>query len=298
MLSHRVSALFLSACALVAQDRVPRFVSAPDVNGNRVVFTWEDDLWLGSLKGGPARRLTTHPGLETAARFSPDGKWIAFSGQYDGGTQVYVMSAEGGTPKRLTWAGAATVQGWTPDSQRVLFKTISDYDIRPVERLFTVDLNGYEPEALPVPRGVQGTVSPDGQHLAYSTKGVVEYYWKRYKGGRHQDLWLADLKSNHFEKLTDYVGRNGAPMWAGSQVIFESDRGSNGITNLYTLDPTTKAVQPVEVTTTSDGWKVAPRPLNPKDWIQAMSLTGSTAVFEARGDVFLVPMDAAKPATN
>lgn len=337
MLSHRVSVLFLSACALVAQDRAPRFVSAPDVNGDRVVFTWEDDLWLGSLQGGPARRLTTHPGLETAARFSPDGKWIAFSGQYDGGTQVYVMRAEGGTPKRLTWAGAATVQGWTPDSQRVVFKAIADYDFRPVERLFTVDLNGYEPEALPVPRGVQGTVSPDGQQLAYSTKGVVEYYWKRYKGGRHQDLWLADLTNKRHQKLTDYVGRNGAPMWANGKVLFESDRGNSGITNLFAVDPATKAVeqltdlkdfdaqQPssdghtvvfvqggylqsldlatklvhrVEVTTSSDGWKVAPRPVNPKDWIQAMSLTGNTAVFEARGDVFLVPMDAAKPALN
>jgi len=337
MLSVRATAVLFATCALMAQDRTPRFVSSPDVNGDRVVFTWEDDLWLGSLKGGPARRLTTHPGVENAARFSPDGKWIAFSAQYEGTTQVYLMPAEGGAPKRLTWSGGAIVQGWTPDAKSILFKTISDFDRRPVERLFTVDLDGHEPKALPVPRGVQGTLAPDGQHLAYSSKGTVEYYWKRYKGGLHQDLWLADLKNQRFEKLTDYVGRNGAPIWAGGRVIFESDRGSNGITNLYAVDPATKAVEtltdlkdfdaqqpstdgrtvvfvqggqlqaldlatkavrPVAVTTASDGWKAASRPVNPKDWIQAMSLVGSTAVFEARGDVFLVPADATRPAQN
>jgi tricorn protease len=337
MLRVRASALVLVAFGLVAQERTPRFVSSPDVNGDRVVFTWEDDLWLGSLKGGAARRLTTHPGVESAARFSPDGKWIAFSAQYDGGTQVYVMPAEGGTAKRLTWAGAATVQGWTPDAKKVLFKTVAGYDRRPVERFFTVDLEGHQPEALPVPRGVQGTLSPDGQRLAYNAKGKVEYYWKRYKGGDHQDLWLADLKSGRFDKLTDYVGRNGAPIWANGKVIFESDRGTSGITNLYAVDPSTKAVEPltdlkdfdaqqpstdghtvvfvqagqlqaldlatkavhsVAITTSSDGWKVAPRPVNPKDWIQSMSLTGGTTVFEARGEVFLLPTDATKPAQN
>ena len=155
MFGARVAPLLLAACALVAQSHAPRFARSPDVSGDRVVFTWEDDLWLGSLKGGPARRLTTHPGLETAAHFSPDGQWIAFSAQYDGGTQAYVMPAEGGPPRRLTWASAATVQGWTPDSLRVVYKTIADYNFRPVERLFTVDLQGHEPEALPVPRGVQ-----------------------------------------------------------------------------------------------------------------------------------------------
>ena len=337
MFGARVAPLLLAACTLVAQSHAPRFARSPDVSGDRVVFTWEDDLWLGSLKGGPARRLTTHPGLETAAHFSPDGQWIAFSAQYDGGTQAYVMPAEGGPPRRLTWASAATVQGWTPDSLRVVYKTIADYNFRPVERLFTVDLQGHEPEALPVPRGVQGTVSPDGQRLAYSTKGVVEYYWKRYKGGRHQDLWLADLKSQRFEKLTDYVGRNGAPMWAAGKVLFVSDRSSSGITNLFSVDPGTKVVEPLtdlkdfdvqqpstdgqtvvfvqgghlqalnlatravqrlDITVSSDGWRAAARPVNPKDWIQAMSLVGGTAVLEARGDVFLLPTDATKSAVN
>lgn len=86
MLSIRVAAVLFAACVLMAQAGIPSFVSSPDVNGDRVVFTWEDDLWLGSLKGGPARRLTTHPGIESAARFSPDAKWIAFSAEYDGGT--------------------------------------------------------------------------------------------------------------------------------------------------------------------------------------------------------------------
>lgn len=329
--------LLVAGAALSAQALTPRFVSFPDVHGDRVVFTWEGDLWLGSLKGGEARRLTTHPGVETMARFSPDGKWIAFSAQYDGGLEVYVMPAEGGAPKRLTFRGPAQVDGWTPDSAKVLFHATYEANQRPIDRLYAVDLAGHEPEPLPLEKAVQGAFSPDGSKLAFSTKGIPDYYWKRYKGGRHQDLWIGDLKAKRFEPLTDYVGRNSYPMWAQGKVLFVSDRGTSQLANLYEVDPATRAVtaltdvksfdvqQPstdgrtvvfeqggylqaldlvtrtvrqVPLTTVSDAWKVAPRTVNPRDWIQAMSLVGPTAVFEARGDVFLVPSDAAKPTVD
>ncbi|MBK9796182.1 MAG: PD40 domain-containing protein [Holophagaceae bacterium] len=337
MPSVRLTVLLLAACALLAQDRAPRFVSSPDVHGDRVAFTWEDDLWIGALKGGPARRLTTHPGVETGARFSPDGKWIAFLGRYDGAPQVYLMPAEGGTPKRLTWRGAGQVLGWTPDGSRVLYRAVYEYDVRPISRLYTVDLDGHEPEALPLKKATEGAFHADGRRFLFSTRGDAEYYWKRYKGGQAPDLWLGDLTSNRFEKLTDYAGKNGHPMWIGDKVLFTSDRAPGGLTDLYAMDPATrsverltdlkdfdaqqpstdgrtvvfvqgghlqaldlatKAVHPVPVSTTSDGWKVAPRPVNPKDWIQSMSLTGANAVFEARGEVFLVPIDATKPVKN
>jgi tricorn protease len=339
MLSRRalLTCLLVAGATLAAQEKLPRFVSAPDVHGQQVVFTWEDDLWLGSLQGGAARRLTTHPGLETNARFSPDGKWIAFSGRYDGAPQVYVMASTGGTPKRLTWAGATAVLGWSPDSRSVIFSASLDFDVRPISRLYTVDLEGHEPEPLPLRKAVAGAYSPDGNSFLFSTKGNAEYYWKRYKGGQAPDLWLADFKANRFEKLTDYVGKNGHPMWAGGQVLFASDRSPSGLTDLYSLDPATKAVtaltqvkefdvqQPstdgktvifvhggylqaldlatqktwsVAVRTSSDSWKIAARTVNPKDWILSMALAKDTAVFEARGEVFLVPTDAAKPAVN
>ncbi len=322
-----------------AQETLPRFVQYPDVRGDKVVFTWDNDLWLGSLAGGSARRLTTHPGLEQTARFSPDGKWIAFSAQYDGGQNVYLMPAEGGTPKRLTWRGFTQVVGWTPDSQRVLFRAALDFDHRPITRLYTVDLQGHEPAALPIPKGTQGAFSADGTQLLYNPKGNEDYYWKRYKGGQYPEIWLADLKAKSHTKLTDYVGKNAYPMWtATGQALFISDR-DNGISNLYTLDTATKATQALtrftdfdvqwpatdgktvvfaqggfltaldvatgqtrrlDLKVASDGWKIAPRTVNPKEWIQTAALaTGGKAVaLEARGEVFLLPMDSTQPALN
>ncbi len=113
---------------LGAQTKLLRF---PDVHGDKVVFTYGGDLWLASTSGGSATRLTAHPGLELFAKFSPDGKWIAFTGQYDGDEQVYLIPVGGGVPKQLTfypargpltprWGYDNQVYGWTPDGKSVI----------------------------------------------------------------------------------------------------------------------------------------------------------------------------------
>ncbi len=303
-----VALILLSGATLLAET--PRFVQYPDVRGDKVSFTWDGDLWLGSLKGGPATRLTSHPGQETHGRLSPDGTWIAFTANYDNGTNVYLMPSSGGTPRRLTWRGACRVQGWSPDGKKILFVSAQDANARGINRLFTVDLEGHEPEVLPMPKASYGSFTPEGR-LLFSTKGTEEYYWKRYKGGQAPDLWLGDPKASTFERLTDYPGRNATGFWFQKEVLFLSDRGEKGITNLYRLNPGTKAVQavtdfkdfdvqwpatdgrsivftqagylmtldpatgrstrlPVEVA--SDDWKRRPRTLNPMNWLHSQTL--------------------------
>jgi len=139
------------------------------------------------------------------------------------GTHVYLMPVDGGAPQRLTWQhnGARTL-GWTPDG-RVLFRSALENTCRPISKLFTVSTAGTMPEKLPIPFGVLGSYSPDGRKLAYCPGGNEEYYWKRYKGGQHQEIWLYDFDQNQFRRLTDYVGKNSYPMWVGDRIYFVSD---------------------------------------------------------------------------
>jgi tricorn protease len=309
-----------------------RFMTYPDIRGEKIVFTYEDDLWTVPASGGTAERLTTHPGSEYAAKVSPDGRWIAFSGNYDRGSNVYLIPIDGGTPKRLTFGPSAQVVTWTPDGKKVVFRSSFENTFRPIAKLYAVSTDGTLPDKLPVPRGVLCTFSPDGRKMAYNNRGREEYYWKRYKGGQYQEIWLYDFDRNEHARLTDYVGKNSYPMWIGGKIFFVSDRGENGIANLYAYDFATKAVEPVtrygdfdvqmpstdgkrivylhsgylfvldpsdnvprpvSVQIPTDGWTLAARTINPKDYIHSMSVSddGKTAVFEARGDVFLVPSD-------
>ena len=313
----RPLALALTTCALIAQapaaPELPRFVQYPDIHGDQVVFTYEGDLWTGTVQGGPARRLTSHPGQEFAAHYSPDGKWIAFSGQYDGGTNVYLMPAEGGVPRRLTWRGACTVQGWSPDGTRILFRAALNGNCNPMTQMWSVDRQGHEPQALPLgSTSFQAAYAPDGSRLLYNPKGSEEYFWKRYKGGQHAELWLADLKAGSYRRVTSYAGKSAYPMWtAQGSALFLSDRGEGGISNLYTLDPAneethaltgfkdydvqwpatdghrvvfvqggylqvlelaTGAARPLTLTAPSDGWRYGPRTVNAKDTIQSIRL--------------------------
>ncbi len=238
--------LFCFCLPALAADEA-RFMTYPDIAGDKIVFTYDDDLWLVTTRGGPATRLTSYPGREISARFSPDGKWIAFSGSYQGEADVYLMPAEGGTPKRLTWLpGGGQPVAWTPDSRAIVFRT--SYGRGPIARdteFYRVSIDGTMPEPMPMDRGVQASFSADGRQMLYVRKGNPDNAWKRYKGGQYPDIWLADLSAGKFTPVTDYVGRNTYPMWVGNLMYFASDRGSDGITNLYTQDLKTKRIQQI-----------------------------------------------------
>ena len=241
----RPLALLLALASFPAAAVSPRFVRTPDVRGGTVVFSWEGDLFRVPLAGGAAVRMTTHPGNEEAAKVSPDGRWVAFRAGYDGPNEVYLMPMEGGVPKRLTYTGNASPVTWTPDGKKVVFRSGFESTFRPVPRLYAVSPEGELPEPLPPERGVVASYSPDGTKLAYNRRGDEEYYWKRYKGGQYQDIWLYDFAAKSYAPLTDYVGKNSYPMWAGNGLLFVTDRASKGVANLWRLDPATKAATPV-----------------------------------------------------
>ncbi len=210
------------------------FLTRPDIHGDSVIFTCEGDLWSGDLKTGAARRLTSDPGNETNARFSPDGSLIAFTANYDGSVDVYVMPATGGAPKRLTYDPvAAQVQGWTPDGKGVVFRSRRNTPVGPENRLFTVPSSGGLAKELPVPRAEFGSLGPDGR-LAYVPISNEWMNWYDYHAGSADQVWIADLKGG-FRKLAASSGVETTPVWSGSKLYFVSER--TGTRNLYALDP-------------------------------------------------------------
>lgn len=238
-----VALLALSAPGADAETRLLRF---PDVHGDQVVFTYAGDLWIASTGGGAARRLTAHPGVEVFARFSPDGQWIAFTGQYDGDEQVYVMPAAGGAPRQLTfypalgplpprWGYDHLVYGWTPDGESVLFRSLRYGSDVGDGRLYLVPREGGLPEPLPMPVAGAGDYSPDGSKVVYSPLFRDFRSWKRYAGGWAQDLWIFDLGSGGVTRVTDDPRTDRDPMWVGDRIYFASDR--TGTLNLFVHHP-------------------------------------------------------------
>jgi tricorn protease len=238
--------ILLSATAFadVATEET-RLLRFPDVHGDRVVFCYAGDLWLAPISGGIASRLTAHPGQELFPKFSPDGSWIAFTGQYDGDEQVYVVPSTGGIPRQLTyypaegplpprWGYDNQVYGWTPDGKAVLFRSARYGWTLTNAQLFTVPLKGGLPEPLPMPVSGAGDFSPDGSRMAYSPLFRDFRSWKRYEGGWAQDLYIFDLKTHQAEKITDHPRTERDPMWIGDNIYFASDR--DGTLNLYVYE--------------------------------------------------------------
>jgi tricorn protease len=223
------------ACAAAAQAGQPGYYRFPAIHGDRVVFSAEDDLWTVPVTGGVATRLTTHEGAENFPEFSPDGKWLAFSAQYEGNIDVYVMPAEGGEPQRLTYNPEADeVVAWRPDSEWIVFRSRR---ISPNgdHNLFEVPRTGGHPRQVPVGIAALASFSPDGRYIVFNPFSDEFRNWKRYLGGTAQDVWIGDLEAGTFRKITDWPGADMFPMWYADRVYFASDR--SGRMNLYSEKP-------------------------------------------------------------
>jgi tricorn protease len=238
--------LFLPFAAQAAAAKLLRF---PSVWRDRIVFSYAGDLWTVGTAGGTAVRLTSNPGLELFGKFSPDGRAIAFTGQYGGDEQVYVIPADGGVPKQLTfypapgpladrWGYDNQVYGWTPDGTAILFRSARDGFMLTDSKLYTVPMNGGAATALPMPVSGAGQFSPDGKKIVYSPLWRDFRSEKRYQGGWANDLYIFDLVHPSLLQVTNDPRTDRDPMWIGDAIFFNSDR--TGVFNLFRYDIATR----------------------------------------------------------
>ncbi|HET7845074.1 MAG TPA: hypothetical protein VFL14_13050, partial [Xanthomonadales bacterium] len=247
----------LAALPAAAQDRNDgnagaRLLRYPDVSATDIAFVHGGDIWRVPRAGGVATRLTSHAGQELYPKFSPDGRWIAFSAEYSGTRQVWVMPAAGGEPRQLTWygdVGPLPVRGgtdyrvldWTPDGRHVLVRMNRvPWDERG-GRPYLVPVDGGTETALAVPETGGGSLSPDGTKYAYTPIDADWRGWKRYRGGRAPDVWVYDFgapvgaldgpANDRSTRVTDFRGMDMNPAWVGDAIYFASDR--SGTLNLY-----------------------------------------------------------------
>lgn len=245
-----IAGIFFSANA-VSDSRLMRF---PDINGNLVAFVYAGDIWTVSSNGGDARRLTSHEGMELFPKISPDGKWIAFSGEYSGSRQIFVIPSQGGVPRQLTWYNSVgvvpprggfdnIVLGWTPDSKNILFRSNRTEFGERNGKYFTVNIDGGFEKPLPIVNGGIATFSPDAEKICFTPVDREFRTWKRYKGGRATDLWIYDLNNNTSEQITSFAGSDQWPVWYGNKIFFASDRDLK--LNIHSYDTQSKETKQI-----------------------------------------------------
>ena len=222
--------IFTFICFLIVsigKAEEARLIRFPHINGKQIVFSYAGDLYTVSDQGGTARKLTSDIGYEMFPRISPDGKYIAFTGQYDGNTEVFVIPSAGGIPRRLTYTATLNrddlgdrmgpnniVIGWTPDSKHILFRTrqftFNDF----TGQLMTVPAEGGEAVEIPLKNGGFASYSPDGKKLAYNYVFREFRTWKRYQGGMADDIRIYDFDTHQSQKITDEIRQDIIPMWS------------------------------------------------------------------------------------
>ena len=265
----------------------------PAIHSNQIVFTYASDLYTVPTNGGVARKLTNHDGFEMFARFSPDGNTLAFTGQYDGNTEVYLMPAQGGVPERITFTATLgrddvsdrmgpnnIVMGWHPDGKQVIFRSrmIEFNDFK--GQLFLAPVKGDLPVELPLSRGGFCSYSPDGKKLAYNRVFREFRTWKRYRGGMADDIWIFDFASKKSENITNNPAQDIIPMWHGNKIYFLSDRDENKRMNLFVFDLTTRGTTKLTEFVDFD--------------IKFPSLGNDAIVFENSGEIYRLDMATEK----
>jgi tricorn protease len=316
-----------------------RLLRFPDIHQDKVAFVYAGDIWVAPSRGGRAERLTSDEGLELFPKFSPDGRSIAFSAEYSGSRQVFVVGVDGGAPRQLTFyndVGPMPPRGgfdyrvldWTPDGKHILVRANRlPWGVR-MGRPYLVPAAGGTETPLPIPESGPGMFSPDGTRIVYTPISREFRTWKRYRGGRAQDVWIFDLETGRAEQVTDFEGTDNQPTWVGDTIYFTSDRDrrlnlyswntgsreTRQVTHhedfdvlwpsagpgqvvyecggyLYRFDPAREASERIPIELGGDFRGTLPGFRNVRDNIAsgALSPSGKRALFGARGEVFSAP---------
>ena len=237
-----VFALLCFSVTARSSAEAPHLLRAPSLSDTQIAFRFADDVWVVPRDGGAARRLTSTGHISDGPFFSPDGRTIAYSAHLDGNTDLYTVSASGGEPHRITYRGDSYATGWAPDGRDILISSMATA-VRTYFQLFRVHADGSGlPERLPLPSAFDGSLSPDGTHLAYNP--FLQWQaesWKRYRGGQTQPVYLVDLKSLDLVKIPRDNSNDVHPVWSGEAVYFLSDR--NGPVTLFRYDVKSREVK-------------------------------------------------------
>ena len=253
-----LAVMVMSFGTTIISQKEARLLRFPTIHGNQLVFTYAGNLYSVEATGGIARKLTNHVGFEMFARFSPDGKTLAFTAQYDGNTEVYTMDAKGGIPKRITYTATLNrddvadrmgpnnlVMGWKHDNKNIVFRSRKKSYNSFNGSLYTVNIDGSLAEELPFPRGGFCSFSPDDKKLAFNRIFREFRTWKRYRGGMADDIWIFDFKTKKTINITNNTAQDIIPMWHGDKIYYISDGGEYKRMNLYVYDTQTKKTKKI-----------------------------------------------------
>jgi len=248
----------------------------PDVHGDLVAFVYGEDIWTVPVAGGVATRLTIHDGEEEFPKFSPDGSLIAFSGEYDGNYDVYVMDAHGGNITRVTWHPADdVVVGWHPTKNKIMFRSARS-SFQRFYRMFLISPDGTDLEEIPLHEAAQGSFSPDGKQIAYNTETREHRTWKRYRGGLAQEILIYDFETKDERNVTNFEGTDRIPMWIGDKIYFSSDR--ERVLNIFAYDPRSDRIEQITRHTEYD--------------VRRPSMGGSKIVYELGGTLWVLDVNS------